>query len=359
MRSGIVLILLFVAQLLSAQSSPAPDWTDTHRREMMYPASTYYTGFAFAHLEKGESVEATSARLKNSARAEVVSSIVVTVNQTTERYLENQQRDQSVQTTDIFRSGTITESGIKDIPGMSIDTWHNAKTGDVMAFAYVKTTDLLRKLGKRITVNTTKIEMGLATISDMVANGNKSEAKQQLMAINSIFSDIENDQKVMLAIDGTLEDEDIALSKVNNLRKQYQQWQNELKNGIAIYLTCQADMFGNNYPILANTIKGELSKGGVSFVNAPDLADWAIYIKAKAREYNAHTNGDYTTYFTQTEATITIDKVATGQRIYEDALSEKGGHTKNYTEAARDGYKQIAPKLSAVINQYINLQITQ
>lgn len=353
MRYGVVLILLFFAQLLVAQSSPAPDWTDAHRREMMYPASTYYTGFAVAHLEKGESVEATSARLKNSARAELVSSIVVTVNQITERYLENQQRNQSVQTTDIFRSGTITESGIKDIPSMTIDTWHNVKTGDVMAFAYVKTADLLRKLGKRITVNTTKIEMELSVISDLVANGNKSEAKQQLTTINTLFSDIENDQKVMLAIDGSLVDEDIALSEMNNLRKQYQQWQNELKNGINVYLDCQADMLGTDYPTLANTIKGDLSTLGVSFVATQNQADWAIYVKANVREYNTQSLGGYTTYFVYVDASVAIDKVITQQRIYEDAISEKGGHTLNYTEAARDGYKRITPKLTAVINQYI------
>lgn len=353
MRHGLVLILLFVAQLLVAQSSPAPDWVDTYRREMMYPASTYYTGFAFAHLEKGESVETTLDRLKNSARAELVSSIVVTVNQTTTRFLENKQGNQSVQTTDVFRSGTITESGIKDIPGMSIDTWHNAKTGDVMAFAYVKTADLLRKLGKRITVNTTKIEMELATVSNMVANGNKSEAKQQLTTINTLFSDIENDQKVMLAIDGTLEDEDIALSEINELRKQYQQWQNELKNGIAIYLVCQADLFGQKFPTLENTLKGELSKLGCSFVSSAEVADWAIYVTANTREYNSSAIGEYTTYFSYVDATIAIDKIALNQRIYEDAISQKGGHMRDYTEAARDGYKQITPKLAELLDKYI------
>ncbi|MCQ2311326.1 MAG: hypothetical protein MJZ64_06230, partial [Paludibacteraceae bacterium] len=311
MRQGLVLILLFVAQLLVAQSSPAPDWTDAHRREMVYPASTYYTGFAFAHLEKSESVETVFSRLKNSARAELVSSIVVTVNQTTERYLENQQRNQSVQTTDVFRSGTITESGIKDIPGMSIDTWHNAKTGDVMAFAYVKTADLLRKLGKRITVNTTKIEMGLATISDMVANGNKSEAKQQLTTLNTLFSDIENDQKIMLAIDATLEDEDIALSEVNELRKQYQQWQNELKNGIAVYLTCQAVTLTGNYPALTKGIKGELNPLGCSFLNDAEGADWVITISATAREYNTQTWGNATSYVAFVDASLSIHKTTT------------------------------------------------
>lgn len=353
MRNGIIFIFLLVAPCLLAQSSTTPDWADAVRREMMYPVSSYYTGFSVGHLENGEALDHVSLRLKNTARAELVSSIVVTVNQVTERYMENQQRNQSVQTIDIFRSGAMTESCIKDIPGMTVDSWYNTKTGDVMAFAYVKTADLLRKLSKRITINTTKIDMELSAVSDLVANGNKSEAKQQLSSLTQLFVDIENDQKVMLAIDGTLEDDDIALSEVNNLRKQHQQWQNELKNGIAIYLSCQADLFGTNYTTLINTIKGELSQMGVSFVTSPEQSDWAIYVETKSREYNAPTIGGYTTYFSYIDATVAIDKTATGQRIYEDAISEKGGHTHNYTEAARDGYKQITPKLTALIKQYI------
>lgn len=349
MRNGIILILLFFTELLFAQSSPAPDWADVYRREMMYPASTYYTGLAVAHLEKGESVEATSARLKNSARAELVSSIVVTVNQTTERYLENQQRNQSVQTTDIFRSGTITESGIKDVPGMNIDTWHNTKTGDVMAFAYVKTADLLRKLSKRITVNVTKVELGLETVSNMVTNGNKNEAKQQLSSINALFTDIENDQKVMLAIDATLEDEDIALSEVNELHKQYQQWQNELKNGIAIYLVCQASTLIGNYPTLAKGVKGELNSLGCSFLNDAEGADWVITVSATAREYNAQTWGNITSYVAFVDASLSIQKTATNQIVYEDVVSIKGSHTLNYDEAVRAAYKDLIPQLGEII----------
>lgn len=355
MRHGIIIILLFAAQLLVAQSSTAPDWVDTQRREMMYPASTYYTGFAFAHLEKGESVENTFNRLKNSARAELISSIVVTVNQTTERYLENQQYNQSVRTTDIFRSGTITESGIKDIPGMNIDTWHNTKTGDVMAFAYIKTADLLRKLGKRITVNTTKIEMELETVSDMVANGNKSEAKQQLSTIATLFSDIENDQKVMLSIDATLEDEDIALSEVNELRKQYLQWQNDLKNGIAIYIVCQASTLTGIYPSLTKSIKGELTPLGCSFLNDAIGADWVITVSATAREYNTQKWGNATTYFAFVDATLHIQKTVTNQTVYEDVVTVKGSHTLSYDEAVRAAYKDLIPQLGEIIKNQILL----
>ena len=50
---------------------------------------------------------------------------------------------------------------------------------------------------------------------------------------------------------------------------------------------------------------------------------------------------------------ISIDKGSTGQRVYEDAISEKGGHTHNYEQAARQAYQDLSPKLSAIIQEQI------
>lgn len=51
--------------------------------------------------------------------------------------------------------------------------------------------------------------------------------------------------------------------------------------------------------------------------------------------------GSSVNYFSYVDAEIAVEKVVTNQRIYEDMLTEKGGHTHNFTEAARDAYKKI------------------
>ena len=53
------------------------------------------------------------------------------------------------------------------------------------------------------------------------------------------------------------------------------------------------------------------------------------------------------------DANIAVDKTATGQRVYENEISEKGGHTQNFKKAARDAYKELFPKISEIIKEQV------
>ena len=125
------------------------------------------------------------------------------------------------------------------------------------------------------------------------------------------------------------------------------------KNGINIYLSCKALMFGQNYNALKSEIQGELSQMGCTFMPGATNADWEIYITCIAREYNTVEIGGMKQYFVYVDANIIIEKTATGQRIYENAISEKGGHTHNYEQAARQAYRDISPKISVILKEQI------
>ena len=92
---------------------------------------------------------------------------------------------------------------------------------------------------------------------------------------------------------------------------------------------------------------------GCNFVANAAQSDWAIYVTAPSREYNKSTYGNVTNYFVYVDANIIVDKTPTGQRIFEDQISEKGGHTHNFEQAACDAYKQISPKISKIIKEQI------
>jgi hypothetical protein len=100
-------------------------------------------------------------------------------------------------------------------------------------------------------------------------------------------------------------------------------------------------------------LQGELSQLGVSFVDSVNQADWSINIQAQAREYNKIELGGAANYFVYVDATLTIDKLANNKRVFEDAMSEKGGHSFNYEQAALDAYKHLVPRLSATIKEQI------
>ena len=123
----------------------------------------------------------------------------------------------------------------------------------------------------------------------------------------------------------------------------------ELEYGTTYCVVCTTDLFGQRYVKLANEVKGELSAQGCNFVDDASSADFVIRITASARKYNE----SYGAYFTYVDAAVSIDKNATGQRIFEDEVSVKGSHTLSYDEAARDGFKKISKEISKMLKQNI------
>lgn len=353
MKKFFLYLFILCSTIVVAAKTEMPDWMDPQRREMLYPTEKYYIGFASAIVNKGEDKSSVYERVQQNARVTAVSAIQVSVEQTVERFIKNTQAHGDAYTIDIMASHAKTHAGIKDIPGLNVDTWENPKTGDVCAFAWVKISDLTKRLMRRIASNTAKFEVELQTIESMIERGDKVQAKNNLAKLQNLLDDIENDQRVMLSVDVDVTDEDIAVEDVTRLKKQYQALCASLKNGINIYLDCKADLFSNNYPTLKSEIQGALSPMGCTFVRSAAEADWIITVFAKAREYNKSDFGSVSSYFAYVDANIAIDKNITGQRIYEDAISIKGSHTHNFEQAARDAYKQISPKLSKIINEQI------
>ena len=234
-----------------------------------------------------------------------------------------------------------------------MEVWENPKTGDVCAFAYVKIYDLSKRLMRRIMTNVGKIETELQAADDLIARGEKAQARKKLPALQTIFDDIESDRRVLLSIDANITDDDLAIEETSALNKRYQSLTVDLKNGIAIYLDCKADLFGKNYPTLLKEIQGALSPIGCMFVDNAELSDWTIYVEAHSREYHADQFGDVISYTSYVDVTVSIDKIAVSKRIYEDEFNIKGSHTHNYEQAARDAYKKISSKIIAIIKEQI------
>ena len=75
--------------------------------------------------------------------------------------------------------------------------------------------------------------------------------------------------------------------------------------------------------------------------------------KLKMKEYS---KGDWKVFGTSRtlEVALQIVKGNTQSAIYEGSFSEKGSHTLNREEAAKEAYKKIIPSLNNKIKQQIN-----
>ena len=205
-------------------------------------------------------------------------------------------------------------------------------------------------LAQQIIEQTEAVDAALPQINILIKKGEKVQARTMVEEALQQITKIEADQKTLALLDESADDEILMTAEVAEVKRYLTDKANKLRNAIGIYITCDAKLFDTEYPVFLKELQGELSQLGVSFVDSVEQADWKIAIKATAREYNKTESG---TYFAYADATLTIDKLANGKRVYEDAISEKGGHTHNYDKAAREAYKQLIPRISAIIKEQI------
>lgn len=351
-----LLIILLSAISLTAMAQTTLNWYDADMRRAFYPEGKYFVGYAESNRRNGESLDAVTKRVKDAARTEAASTIRVHVQNTT----TNQALSQTLRTMEgTFRQSAreftskTTTSVDMEIPGLQVETWQDPSTGIIAAFAYVKKATLIRQLEKTITVGLTKIETSLDQVDQLVASGQKIQARELATKTLPQFVEVDEAQKTLAAVDENADEETLQLQETRALQNRLTGLITQLKHGINIYFECTADLFGKNYATLKAEIQGELSQLGCTFVNSASESDWAIYVNAPAREYRKTDYGSTSSYFSYVDANIVVDKTTTGQRIFEDQISEKGGHTMNYEQAARDAYKNISPKISEIIKNQI------
>ena len=305
------------------QQNIAPFWCNDTWRATNYPREQYVQGFVVGSIQAGESIEQTYQRLKEKAQAEALQNIIATQNAT------------------------------KDIPNLSIESWHNPKTNEVFAFAWAKKEDLVRTLKKQIISRVTRAEMAIEEAEGLLAEGEKNAARKSIAKAVEHLQQIEEQQKVVQSVDSNTEMEDIAFAESNALKQRATALYQQLKNGVVVYIGGDVTIFEKSYPTFIQQIKQEISPMGCTFTTNEAEADWVIQLQGTTREYNTLQTGAYTAYFVLAEVVLQILKGNTQSAIYEGSFSEKGSHTLNREEAGyaayAEVYQQVADKIKEII----------
>lgn len=352
MKRSFVFILSALNCLLACSQVPA--WMDAEYREAHYSADLYYSGFAVSELRGNESLDEAYTRVRLMARVELVSSIRLSVHSETQNDMINRTLGPDIaHTEETFRAHSVQKTGADNIPGVSVEVYQDIKTRSVCAFAFVEKKGLGRKLEKQLTSTLSKIELKLEDINENINNGKKEEARRQLLTIPALYDIIEETQQNMLAIDETLTKEDLQMDEYHALRAQVNALNTSIGDGNAIYIRCNATIFGSPYASLRGAIEGGLSEDACYFVESEDSSDWSVAIDAYAEEYRQTTYGNVTTYATNVIATVSITKKVNDKIVYKDEVTAKGTHTINFKEAAKDGYRALSRDIIMILKQQI------
>ena len=300
----------------------APFWCNDTWRATNYPREQYVQGFVIGTIQAGESIEQTHQRLKEKAQAEALQNI------------------------------SATQNMIKDIPTLSVESWHNPQTNEVFAFAWAKKEDLVRTLKKQIISHITRAEMAVEDADGLLAEGEKSAARKAIAKAIEHLQQVEEQQKVVQSVDSNTEMEDIAFAESNALKQRATALQQQLKNAVNVYVGGEIKIFGKSYPLFIQQIKQEISPMGCTFTTNEAEADWVVRLHGTTQEYNTLQKKSYSAFVVMAEVTTEIAKQ--GQIIYSGNVSQKGVHTINTEQAAKEAYAEASKAIAAQINEIIN-----
>lgn len=230
---------------------------------------------------------------------------------------------------------------------------YNSFTKEGYAIAYINKSRAASAYAKDIRIIFNKISSAIAVADTYVSTGFKSKARTELSNAKSEFGKLDEPFFWLGIYDYPDYELDDFLAERRLLEQSLTRKLSELQHGISICLKCSADMFGVPYMQLSGDVKESLSSLGCNFCDDSAAADWVIAIRSAAEEYNCVSAGGHYAYFSYVHANVSVFKTATGQTIYEGELSEKGSHTHNYNQAARDAYKKIVKQISDILKQNI------
>lgn len=337
-----IVFLLFVGVVSHAQSYPS-DW------------SQYTSDLYFHDIESGINDEKIpESQFKNNlleiARANLAKQIQVKV-QEVSRMSKNVVNGNA----DIRYSSLRNLSTDVDMKFSQSKSYFDMASGKNFVIVYINKEEACRYYENELNMLLSQINNSITIADNYITTGFKSKAQTELNDALKFF-DKSGDCFFWLNVYGM---PDYSLQQYNeqfNKKEQIIKAKlGELEYGTTYCVVCTADNFGKSYLKLKNEVKGDLSASGCNFVDDPDSADYVIYIEASSREYNTVVTGNVTAYFSYVDAAVSIDKVATKQRIFEDEISVKGSHTLSFDEAGRDGYKKIRKEISAMLKENIKL----
>lgn len=337
-RHLFLLILIGWALNLSAQSYP-PEW-------VKYTLGDYLYDIQSDNNNRGLSETDFKNYLLNVAHTNLAKKVQMRVNE--EAALNKSAVDGRSHISYTSSTRFSTDVNLKLVDSKTL---YNADTKEGFAIVFIEKVAACTYYRNEIERILSKVDNALETANNYITSGFKEQARAEVKAVLPVFVKAE-ESFFWLNFFGVSRVEISELADKCNTREQaVKQMLADLKHGTLIYLVCSADLFGRPYPTLQNELKGKLAVGGCSFTNNPAEADWVIRVDVSAREQNIAALGGMTSYFAYTDALITIDKGVTSQRVYENEISVKGGHTRNYTEAARTAYKELSEQLSQILKE--------
>jgi hypothetical protein len=313
----IVATIVFASTFLVLSGQGTPDWLDENFRRKKFPENTYYTGFAYGKVAVDKPLQEVTQQMKTEAQAELSQKIRMKITSRMQNERRAVSADGQYRESENFISLSATESST-EVAGVKTESYYNAKTRTVYAFASVSRHELGSYYGNSIAMNLAQAEGLLQTAQDLEAAGERAKARRQGEAVKPLLVKIRAAQDMLVAIDANITPNDLQQARTEALYNRLAQL---LAQDIPVYVESNENLFGTKVNIVANQLKAELAKSGCSFVDNAERADLKLRINVSTR----HSSSSGGFVFCYADVQVELYDVRKQQVVYSDEIAQKGG----------------------------------
>ena len=343
----IVAVILFISVSLTLYGQGVPDWLDEDFRRMKYPDNVYFTGFAYGEVSAARSLQDATQQLKTEAQADLSRKIRVQITSLSQTATSSTSHNGRYSENETFTGRAAAESSA-EIVGVKTESYYDAKTRLVYAFACVNRDELEGYYKSSLGMNLTQVEGLLQTVGSLEAGNEKAKARQQLEAVQSLFAKVRYAQDLLTAVDINATPDDLQQQKTEQLYNTFAQMQARLSQGVYVYVECRESNFSEQTSLVENKLKAELAKMGCSFVNDPLQSDFLLKIKA-----TTHYNGDNRGISVcRADVSVSLTDTHKAKSIFQDEFSQKGLSTSR-VRAGQKALEDAAPVIAQKISSWI------
>ena len=349
-----VIIALVLLPCIALAQNNAPLWLDSDVRNMQYPQESYYSGFSEVAVAPGEGQEKALNRAKQVAMGELSERVRVMVSS------NKTSIDVSISGSDIEEqirsrfSSMVNTTSQTEVTGSKVESYYDAKSRTVYAFAYVSRTELKAYYQKQISLLLNKVEGTLQTAGKLVEKGYKIKARKQCESVIDAFALIFYAQDLLTAIDERADNSTLQQSRSEYLRNTLIQTITDLENSIYIYVECTETVNGQSVVHIADRLPGMITeKGcGCNFTDWEEEADYVIKVNARLARCN---DAPDNIVFCYANATASVYNTRTQKTLVPKIAETKGGWTnKNRAKATEEAFNELADKIVESVTPMIN-----
>lgn len=296
MKRLFLLILIIPGLSLTAQ----PRWMNETVREMEYPSSDYYTGFANERWSGDPDLSVALESVKLNARKNLSESILVTVSGSASTEGSSYQLSDGKTTSEMTRqkfSQKIQSSTASILVSQDVKTYFDAKTSMLYAFTTVKKSDLAAYYARRISDLCEKAESLFRDSESLTGYGKIREAKEKL-SLSRQEADTLEPYFILLSAVNPNHPALHQFSEVLSLYNRICERQAGLDKGPSIAVKdsfllsgTDDDAFRSDPRILVPRICQSLSESGYLLAEEGDAADYELRIETSTSLRSRPVNG--------------------------------------------------------------------